>query len=390
MNLRQLRKLVNETVRSEQRKTKRRNRQDWNQLTEAAVRRVLREGDDPDGLSDKEEVRELQRNTTFEDVYGGDVKGTKYGTTVADQMAADGEDGEDNKFLKTGKGASDAVEAKRPGSPVPAKNLKPTQSEVKLGKSLGFAVSMIRSEHENGGSFKPGGDLGGIVSKEGDIFDGHHRWAGTFLVDPSITCTGAVVDLPKEKAIPVLRAIGIAVGHDVGNFGGGDSVWEGGPVSLEKFIEMGEKKMVDYGSGQNYGYDQLAPGAKKHYGIADLTEENKEDFWKKIYANYEDLLKKKPSGVPDREEMPVLVDKAPGEGDADEVVEDGPNAGKTTSQVRRLDRSEVDFAVEKLAAGEIDTNRFFDEELAQRAANESNDYLKTALRWHKLAGLLKD
>ena len=387
MNIRQLRKLVNETVRSEQRKSKRRSQRNWSRLTENAVKRVLLEADD-DGLSDNEDIKELQRSTSFEDVYGGDVESTKYGSTVADQMAADGEDGEDNKFLKTGKGASDAVAAQRPGTPLAAKNMKPTQSEVKLGKSLGFAVSMIRSEHENGGDFKPGGDLGGIVSKDGDIFDGHHRWAGTYLVNPDIKCTGATVDLPKEKAIPVLRAIGIAVGHDVGNYGGGDSVWSGGKVSLEKFIEMGESKMIDFGSGQQYGYDQLAPGAKKHYGIENLTEENKEEFWKKIYANYEAFLTAKPTGVPKREEMPVLVDKAPSEKDKERVdkVEDG----KVTSQNRRLNRSEVDFAVEKLAAGDIDVNRFFDEELAQRAQNESNDYLKTIGRWHKLAGLLKD
>ena len=392
MNLRQLRKLVNETVRSEQNKSAgRKNRRSWNRLTENAVRRVLREGEegeDKDGLSTDPEVKELQRNTSFEDVYGSDVANTKYGSTVADQMAYSGEDGEDNKFLKTGKGPSDAVAASRPGTPMAAKDMKPTQSEVKLGKSLGFAVSMIRSEH-TGGGFVPGGDLGGIVSKDGDIFDGHHRWAATLLVDPTIQCTGATVDLPKEKAIPVLRAIGIAIGHDVGNFGGGDSVWGGTVVSLEDFIKLGEEKMVDFDTGNSYGYEELAAGAKKYYGMKSLTEENKKEFWKHIHDNYKELLKKKPTGVPDREDMPVLVDKASKEGAEDEKVKDGENKGKTTSQTRRLGRSEVDFAVEKLAAGDIDVNRFFDKELAQRA-NESTDYLRTVTRWHKLAGLLKD
>ena len=49
MNLRQLRKLVNETVRSEQRKSRRgrgRTSQRWNTLVENTTRRVLFEGDD--------------------------------------------------------------------------------------------------------------------------------------------------------------------------------------------------------------------------------------------------------------------------------------------------------------------------------------------------------
>ena len=86
MNIRQLRKLVNETVRSEQKKSRRRTRRNWNHLTENTVRRVLLEADD-DGLSDNEDIKELQRNTSFEDVYGGDVESTKYGSTVADPVS---------------------------------------------------------------------------------------------------------------------------------------------------------------------------------------------------------------------------------------------------------------------------------------------------------------
>ena len=64
MNIRQLRKLVNETVRSEQRKSKRRTQRNWSRLTENAVKRVLLEADD-DGLSNDEDIRELQRNTSL-------------------------------------------------------------------------------------------------------------------------------------------------------------------------------------------------------------------------------------------------------------------------------------------------------------------------------------
>ena len=143
--------------------------------------------------------------------------------------------------------------------------------------------------------------------------------------------------------------------------------------------------MVDYDSGNKFGIEELAPGAKKYCGFDNLTDENKGEFWKVLYGNYKALLAKKPTGVPPRADMPVLVDKEPSESDL-EKGDKKDKEGNVTGQNRRLSRSEVDFAVEKLAAGEIDTNRFFDEELAKRAQNESIDLR----RWNKLAGILKD
>jgi len=52
-----------------------------------------------------------------------------------------------------------------------------------------------------------------IVSKDGFIMDGHHRWAAGVLIDPALKVNCAVVDIPKGKLIELLLAYGEALGN---------------------------------------------------------------------------------------------------------------------------------------------------------------------------------
>lgn len=91
-----------------------------------------------------------------------------------------------------------------------ASDLKPSQQEIKLGQALGMAVSMIGKLP---GPFKdgPGGDLGAVISKDGYIMDGHHRWAASiFAVGPEIELGGTVIDMPGEDLVKVLALMGDA------------------------------------------------------------------------------------------------------------------------------------------------------------------------------------
>jgi hypothetical protein len=83
-----------------------------------------------------------------------------------------------------------------------ALKLKPSQSAIYLGKSLGMAVGGVQ-----------GGDLGSIVSKDKRILDGHHRWAATLLSKPTAKITGIEADLGIGDLVPVLRALGDAMGN---------------------------------------------------------------------------------------------------------------------------------------------------------------------------------
>jgi hypothetical protein len=78
-----------------------------------------------------------------------------------------------------------------------ADTLKPSQSAIFLGNSLGMAIGGVK-----------GGDLGSIVSKDNHILDGHHRWAATLLSEPKAKIKGIEADLGIGDLIPVLRALG--------------------------------------------------------------------------------------------------------------------------------------------------------------------------------------
>jgi len=85
----------------------------------------------------------------------------------------------------------------------PASSLKASQTTMDFGKFVGMAIQMLGKM----GSFTSGagGDLGAIVSSDGHIMDGHHRWAATLMVDPSAKVGGLLVGLPGEKLVGVLN-----------------------------------------------------------------------------------------------------------------------------------------------------------------------------------------
>ena len=81
--------------------------------------------------------------------------------------------------------ADDDVITITKGGSVMASEAEPTQSNILIFKSMGFAVDGMA-----------GGDLDAWAGTEGEILDGHHRWAATMLNDPSAPMgTAGQVDL---------------------------------------------------------------------------------------------------------------------------------------------------------------------------------------------------
>jgi len=357
MRLNELKKLINETIQEEKRASNSfRKKGNWGRVIESTVKRVLVEAEEGD--SDVE----------FSDVYG-DTSAT-YGSTPADKLAGSDTKGLDNKFLSLGDGSNDAVEAGSTYGPVAASKLKASQKEVLAQKSIGFAAGFLKGEDK----FKPEGNIGGIITSDGQILDGHHRWAGAYIVNPASKLEGTKIDLRWQQAVPVLRAIGIAFGHKKGNMGGSaGSVW-GKSLSKEEFSEIFSKAVEKGG-----GWDKLA-GVKKYCGneFSDFNpESDKEKLINYLYSNYKKLESdgKPPNGMPDRVNMPVLV---AGEGE-DKVDEEG----NPTSQKNTLGSDEVKAATELVNKGKIDIKPEYHDEL-EKAVSES-----VITRWNKLAGILK-
>jgi len=107
-------------------------------------------------------------------------------------------------FTTKGKMDGDPVDdiVKVTKATVPAGKLLPSQSAIYLGKSLGMAVGGVK-----------GGNLGAIISSDGHILDGHHRWAATMLSAPTAKIGGLQAKLQIGDLVPVLRALGDAFGN---------------------------------------------------------------------------------------------------------------------------------------------------------------------------------
>jgi hypothetical protein len=98
---------------------------------------------------------------------------------------------------------------------IPVKDLIPSQSSVYLGKALELAIKGIE-----------GGDLGAVISNDGYIMDGHHRWACTMLNNPEKEVGGVMVNLPFNELLVVLRAVGDSMKNPRGTKpSGGDVIF---------------------------------------------------------------------------------------------------------------------------------------------------------------------
>jgi len=179
-----------------------------------------------------------------------------------------------------------------------ANKLKPSQRDIYLGKSLGMAVSGVA-----------GGDLGSVVSKDGHILDGHHRWAATNLnIDPTkkyvaptteerefireVQVGGVEADLGIGDLVPVLRGLGDSLGNER----------RGEP-------EGGDKNI--YGASTKDALDAINNG--KHMNPKFYNKE-KAQAWLKGIGGEKELgrrlkwiqRKPPPSGAPSRRNMPVI------------------------------------------------------------------------------------
>jgi len=162
-----------------------------------------------------------------------------------------------------------------------ATKLKPSQSAIYLGKSLGMAVGGVK-----------GGDLGSIVSKDKRILDGHHRWAATLLAEPSAKIIGIEADLGIGDLVPVLRGLG----DSIGNARRGEPT--GGDVNIFKATIKDAMDSIENGKNMH----------PKFY------DKEKSIAWLESIGGKSELAKRlkfiqnnrPPKGAPPRIDMPVI------------------------------------------------------------------------------------
>ena len=162
-----------------------------------------------------------------------------------------------------------------------ANKIKPSQSAIYLGKSLGMAVAGIK-----------GGDLGSIVSKDGHILDGHHRWAATLLSEPKANIKGIEADLGIGDLVPVLRALG----DSFDNKRRGEP--KGGDINIFKATLKDAVKMLTTG----WNMDSKFYNKDKSIGwLESIGGEKELEKRLKFIQNHPP-----PKGAPPRIDMPVI------------------------------------------------------------------------------------
>jgi len=100
--------------------------------------------------------------------------------------------------------------AVEPDGTAAVSDLKPTQKNIQVAKSLMFALS--------GGVPKFGGYVFGDTDGKYKILDGHHRWSGTYIANPNTTMTNVRKMTPPKgmDGGDFLKAV-TALGNAIGN-----------------------------------------------------------------------------------------------------------------------------------------------------------------------------
>jgi len=85
-------------------------------------------------------------------------------------------------------------------SKAPVGMLKATQSEIKAEKTYGMADSYLKGKFPNIGDSV-------VVSRDGHILDGHHRWAAMLTVDPSREMNVQVIDMDMDDLLREAQSV---------------------------------------------------------------------------------------------------------------------------------------------------------------------------------------
>lgn len=173
-----------------------------------------------------------------------------------------------------------------------ASSLSPSQTTMVLDKSIGMAIGMLASG-------KIGGDLGAMISSDGHILDGHHRWSATILASGKAGHVGGtMVNLPGKELLKVLNVISKGqFGVRNGNPGKG-SIAQYTPANVQKALKTAVEKGI---SGEfPISSEKVKSVLEKNFGSVENGIET--------MSNNVKLMKKKvPGWAPDRKDMPVIA-----------------------------------------------------------------------------------
>jgi len=100
------------------------------------------------------------------------------------------------------------------------KKLKPSQSSIYLDQVFSRILSKSKfTKKALKGKVK---DTDILISSDNFIIDGHHRWCSAFILNPKCKLKCIRINLPFEKALPIINAILEATGSENQSQSGND------------------------------------------------------------------------------------------------------------------------------------------------------------------------
>ena len=237
------------------------------------------------------------------------------------------------------------------------KDLKPSQSTMKVSNAVGMAIGMLVKK-------APGGDLNAFVSSDNSIMDGHHRWIASYMCDPSASVSGKAVNLPGDKLVAVLNAVTAGrLGHK-GNPGKGSFAdFNDKNKIVSEINTVVEKGVPKFEGDKQVGFFTTPEDAKKIVDEKGGAEALADMFIK----NLSTATLSTPSWAVERVEMPVI------------------NPGEDASTTEKA-----------LKGGEVDLNPPYAEGEGEKQGEEEKKVQKAGYhrrggvlieRWQRLAGI---
>lgn len=175
-----------------------------------------------------------------------------------------------------------------------ASELKPAQTEIIKEKAFGMAIqSLLQGKLDNI-------DLGAIISNDNYIMDGHHRWAASFLINPSANVQGTIIDLPGGPLVTALNVLTVGkLGITMGNRGKGN---------VNDFTGVNLSKVIDKAMSNGIAGERLVKAEDVKIALGKMPNANgNPEVGKQLMMKNADMLPKQiMPKAPARVDMPVI------------------------------------------------------------------------------------
>jgi hypothetical protein len=223
---------------------------------------------------------------------------------------------------------------------IKAKDLRPTQSEIDLLKSIGFLLTSrakgsgvnVKESLKNtliDGKAKQFSENRILLANEKYIIDGHHRWSQVFILNPDVEIPVINFDFKTQKIEDILKYFQIATFATFKNIvtkstGEKTNIFELSRSEIEKILD---KVLSDIS-------DDALEVFKEFFKIENEKELKNKTFLylEKNVLLFKDIYDDKVSKLPSRTLMPQPTDSAKEKGikekDATNMLKDKLTSGK--------------------------------------------------------------